>query len=57
MTRPLEDQTSWEAYDAEGTDGLPHVKGYAGAVSVGPYVFFVPTAYEKTRLGYHGTFQ
>jgi hypothetical protein len=55
MTRELDDPEAWEAYDAANTGGYKNVMGYAGAIAVEPYVYFVPTAFEKTRLGWHGS--
>ncbi len=55
--------SSWDAYDAEGTDGVTNMLGYDGAVYDGSrYVYFVPFGYDPyghgkaLRLDTQGTF-
>jgi len=45
------DPKAWSAYDAGNVDGR-YTRGYSGAVSHGPYIYFVP----HDNLSFHGQF-
>lgn len=52
---PFNESSSWEAFDAAGTDGIA-CRGYCGAVAASSFVFFIPCANQFNKWGYHAEF-